>query len=63
MNFSDEPLVNKHIPDFSVKGWFLLKFLYKAYYSSPAVSRSIAGCFCKEIDGKYPQGKGVEKII
>ena len=28
-----------------------------------AVSRSIAGCFCKEIDGKYPQGKGVEKII
>ena len=34
MNFSDEPLVNKHTPDFSVKGRFLLKFLYKAHYSS-----------------------------
>ena len=34
MNFSNESLVDKHIPDFSVKGRFLLKFLYKAHYSS-----------------------------
>ena len=31
--------------------------------SPPAVSRSIAGCFCKEIEGECPQDKGVEKII
>ena len=27
-----------------------------------AVPRSIMGCFCKEIEGECPQGKGVEKI-
>ena len=34
MDFSDESLVDKHNPDFSVKGWFLFKFLYKVYSSS-----------------------------
>ena len=50
MNFSDEIFVDNHIPDFSVKGWFLLKFLYKAYYSSPAVSRSITGYYVSHIE-------------
>ena len=50
MDFSDESLVDKHNPDFSVKGWFLLKFLYKVYYSSPAVSRSITGYYVSHIE-------------
>ena len=38
-----------------------MEYLYNL--SPPAVSRSIAGCFCKDIEGECPQGKGVEKII
>lgn len=50
MNFSNESLVDKHIPDFSVKGRFLLKFLYKAYYTSPAVPRSTTGYYVSHIE-------------
>ena len=50
MNFSDEIFVDNHIPDFSVKGWFLLKFLYKAYYTSPAVPRSTTGYYVSHIE-------------
>ena len=53
MNFSDEIFVDNHIPDFSVKGWFLFKFLYKVYSSS---------VFCTaKYRGGVPKDGGVEK--